>query len=83
LADLTSETELGESRVEGLASLVGGSFRLGIGELDLPIVELLRLLLSVFLELSNELSLGPSSEFGEVTHNAGFSVRLHAADLEG
>lgn len=77
-----SETESGERLIEVLAGGVLGGLSTGLGNLDLSVVELLRLLLPLGLEFANDVALSPASKPGEVTQAARFSETLHPLDLE-
>jgi len=79
----SSESELGESTVEG-----GDGFVLGGGGSgsDLGLrgsVELGGLGLSAGFESIDEVSLSPSGELGNVSQDGEVSVRFHSEDIEG
>jgi len=74
---------LGELLVEGGDSLVSGSLGASGNLLGLELMELLRLDLSLGLELVNDVSLGPASEGGDVSEFAVISVGFHSQHSEG
>jgi hypothetical protein len=79
----SSESELGESTVEGSDGFVSGGSGLG-GGLGLGgSVELGGLGLSAGFESIDEVSLSPSGELGDVSQDGEVSVRFHSQDLEG
>ena len=79
----SSESELGESTVEGSDGFVSGGSGLG-GSLGLgSSVELGGLGLSAGFESIDKVSLSPSGELGDVSQDGEVSVRFHSQDLEG
>jgi len=79
----SSESELGESTVEGLDGFVAGGSGSSSGLGLRGSVELGGLGLSAGLKSVDEVSLRPSGELGNVSQDGEVTVRFHSQDLEG
>ena len=81
--DADSETELGQLRVEWRDALVRGSLGAGLGLLGLDGVEGGGLGLTLLLEASNDVTLGPAGEGSKITEGDELSLGLEAESAEG